>query len=226
MEPYSHGALALLALVSGVYLLFWRKNFTLDSVKEYFFWFALFFLYNATLATAAVFFPLYPVVAATGYILALFVLALGAWHGFRIGLRFLNTSKSLYNLLSKAYITGVLAAVFLHVLFFELPQVADENWLFWYTNRPVSLFYALFMFIAGWTVSFSMLKAVASLVRQSFKIRALLIAGAAFLLPIAAIFFFGVTQVSHIVLSLWLVGIALVLFLVGNILPGLARRIG
>lgn len=224
LQSYTHTLLAILSLASAVYFVFRRVSLRMITVRKYFFWFSLFFLYNLTLAISGALFSNSPFFSAVGYRVALFLLALGAWQAFVMGLVFLSVSPRIITRLSASYLVGVLAVIFLHVIFFEFPQAANENWLFWYSNRPISLLYTFFMFFAGWTVAFAVGKNMFSLKEKLLQIRSAFLTLGAFLLPIAALLYFGTNKIAHLEFSLWLVGIALVFFLIGNLGIGFLRK--
>ncbi len=224
LQGYIHAFLAILSFASVAYLFFRRGNFRIGTVQKYFVWFLLFFLYNLVLAIVTILSSSSSFFAAVGYRIALLLLALGAWQAYEMGLIFLSVPERIRTILSKSYLWGILSVIGLHVIFFEVPQIVSENWIFWYSNRPISLLYTLFMFLAGWTVAFAIGKNAFLLNQKLLQIRSILLAFAAFLLPIAAFLYFGANKIAHLEFSLWLVGVALVLFLLGNTGVGLFRR--
>jgi len=225
--PYTlflHSLLIILSLVSLLYLYLYRGNFPkLSPLKGYFLWFAFFILYNVAHIFAALLLQKFPIWSGIGYILALFFAAIATWHAFRVGLYFFGVTGKKYATLSWLYIIGVMSALSLHILFFEIPQPANENWIFWYSNRPIAFTYIFFMFVTGWTFAFGIMKSLSTLPGVILKLRALFLAFPALILPLAAYFYFAPTSVRDIKFAMAINIFALLSFILGNVVLGIVQ---
>lgn len=224
--PYSatlafHLLQGLLGFLSVLYLFSQREKFHISPLKKYFTWFVFFVLYNVVLIIFTFVYDAVPVLSAVGYQIALVFLAIAAWQAFLTALEFLNMSDRTRRMLAILYITGAFLAVGIHFTFFEVPHALNANWLLWYPNQIVAIPYILFMFLAGWTFSFALARALFSASHIFLRTRALFMSISGFVLPFAALFYFAASKLSHIYMSFGIVIFAMALFVLGNIGVGM-----
>ncbi len=216
-----HGLMALLSLGSLLYLFYKKKSLKAYTVKLYFNWFFFFSLYNIALVLPLLFINELNWFAAITYVTALLFAGIAAWQAFVLGLMLLGAAETIRFWLSRLYIIGVIAGVLLHFVFFEVPHgTPDGNLVLWYWNPAIALFYTFFMFTAGWTFALAFFRSIFSLPATLLKMRAIFFSLSAFLLPLAALFYFVVPDVTYRYLSFVLVGIAMLSFIMGNVIIG------
>lgn len=226
--PYTallHGVMAVLCLLSLIYLFYRKRDANSEGIQSYFNWFLFFFLYNISLVLPLLIFD--RLTPATGffYDLALLFLAFGAWYAFRVALSLLFGDGGRQNLLSSLFVVGVLLAVSLHFIFTEVPRGSlDGKWVFWYSGRSVTNFYVLFMFLAGWTFAAAFFKGIFYAEAVLLKLRSLCFALAGAILPIAAFYYFGAEKISNIYLAFLFSILGLLFLAFGNIAVGLFRK--
>lgn len=214
----------LLALLSVFYLLAQREKFQVPALKKYFTWFTFFTFYNIAFIISTFLHDASDILSAVGYQIGLLLLAIGAWQAFLVALEFLNISHRIRKTLATLYITGAFFAVGLHLAFFEVPQALNVDWLLWYPNQIVAVPYVLFMFLAGWTFSFSLARVLFSASHIYLKTRALFMSISGFILPFAALFYFAASKLSHIYTSFGVVIVGMIFFVLANIGVGILRK--
>jgi hypothetical protein len=224
--PYAaalHGIMALLCLASLAYLHFRRQESVANAgVEAYYNWFFLYFLYNFLLVLPLFLFDELNKFTAIFYASALVFLGIAAWQAFRSSLHFSANPHA--KLLSTLYIIGVTIASLLHFAFFEIPVGSpDGNWVFWYSNQPLSLFFTFFMFVAGWHFSWQFLKGMARL-EGLIKLRSIFLALGSFTLPFAAFYYFGAESLMHIYLAFAAAISGLVFLAIGNVILGILHK--
>jgi len=221
-----HSLMAILSAISLLYLFFKKESLKKHTIKLYFNWFLFFFLYNVFLVLPLLIFNELNIFTGVAYVLALLFLSLGGLQGFMLGLSFWDVDHTISRRLSLFYLIGAIFAVLLHVVFFEVPHGSlDGNLVLWYMNQPVSLFYALVVSVASWMVACALLKNIFSLLHFLLKIRLIFLSLSTLILPFAALFYFGATDVMPVYIAFLIVGISLSFFIMGNIGIGVLRKL-
>ncbi|QQG42296.1 MAG: hypothetical protein HYW15_02140 [Candidatus Giovannonibacteria bacterium] len=225
--PYTaflHLAMTILSLASLVYLFYRKRSLNSAAVGNYFNWFLLFFLYNIFLILPLALFGELNFISGIFYNFALLFLGLGAWQALATALDFMAANSLLKKTVSALYLAGIAAAIGLHFAFPEIPRgTLDGNWVLWYSNQSISLFYTLFMFIAGWLFALTFLKGINAM-PALLKFRGYCFVFAGFVLPFAAFYYFGAKNVMHIYFAFSFSILGLLLFAAGNILVGLFKE--
>jgi len=218
---WAHGIMATLTLASLIYLFFKKPSANLRAIRLYFNWFLFFFLYNLFLILPLVIFDRLNLITGIFFNTALLFLAIGAWYAFQVGLNLMAVRATLFKLFSTIYLFGVLFATVLYFIFPEVPRVtSDGKWILWYSNQPVSLFYSLLLAPAGWLFVVAIFKGWTSLKSRLLKTRACFFGFSGFILPFAAFYYFCSKSATDIYLSFSLIFLALVSFLIGNVVLG------
>jgi len=214
-----HGVMAGLCLVSSAYLYGRKENH--PAAKNYFNWFFLYTFFNLSLVLPLIVFDELNIYTGYFYAIALFFLGLAAWQAFKTALNFIGGFPKKYA--SIIYLIGVMAVTALHFIYPEIPMgSADGKWVFWYPRSWISLLYVAFMFVAGWTFFASFLRGMRG-ISPVLKLRALLFSSGAFLLPLAAYYYFGAAKISDIYLAFIFAIGGLFLFAAGNMI-GLFKK--
>lgn len=219
-----HFLQGFLAFLSVFYLLAQRENFQVTALRRYFTWFTFFIFYNIALIISTFVYDSSVILSAVGYYIGLLLLAIGAWQAFLVAMGFLTLSHRTKKTLAILYIAGAFLAVGLHLAFFEVPQTLNAYWILWYPNQVVAIPYILFMFLAGWTFSFSLARALFLPSPMYLKARALFMSISGFILPFAALFYFAASKLSHVYASFGVVAVGMIFFALANIGVGMLRK--
>lgn len=227
IAPYTfamHGLMAILCLGSMLYLFTKKSGAGSDVVENYFNWFLFFFLYNIALAAPLLIFQEISAIFAYIYLLALLFLGVAGWNAFWVAMALLLKNAQFEKVLSRIYIAGIIVSVFLQFLFFEFPRLTPGGkWILWYSG-PVAYFYIFFMFAAGWTFAGSFIKDLGTVASQILKIRGIILATGAFVLPLAAASYFRAPNINYIYFAFGASIAGLFLLLSGNIMGFFSKK--
>ena len=225
--PYTatlHGVMAILCLASLTHLFRRKKYAASETVRAWFNWFLLFFLYNLILAVPLVILEKLDLRSGIFYNVALAFLALAVWQAFNIAIQIGITDEKRRKAFSFLFIAGASLAVLLHFAFPEIPTgTPNGKWVLWYSSQPISLSYTFFMFVAGWTFAWVHFKGMTYLSSPLLRLRSLAFALGAFVLPFSAFYYFGAQKLQHIYLGFSFSIIGLIFFALGNMTIGVVK---
>ncbi|MBI2610009.1 hypothetical protein HYW53_02425 [Candidatus Giovannonibacteria bacterium] len=225
--PYTvalHGVMALLSLLSSIYLFYRKRDTDNESIGAFFYWFLYYFIYNFILALSIIIAGELNELVGISYAIALVFQGFAAWNAFNVALNLAGFNFFIRKSFSWLYLLGMLIASMLHLIYFEIPiGTSDAKWVLWYSNQPRSLFFTFFMFVAGWTFALVHFKALFLLHSAALKMRAFFFALAAFILPFAAWFYFGAQDVNDIFFAFLFAILGLVFLAVGNVVIGVLK---
>ncbi len=223
--PYTiilHGVMAGLCLFSAGYLLNRNDPSGDSAISFYRNWFLIYFFFNVSLVFPLIFSDDLGWNVAIGYGVALFFLAIAAWQAFKLPLRFFAKDPLKFKLVSGLFILGVLVAAFLNFIFLELPQgTPDGKWVLWSSNIYVISFFNFFMFVAGWSFALLFLTGIRLARHWVQKWRSIFLSLGAFVLPIAAFYYFGAKSFTDVYLAFIFAISGLMFFAIGNIIPSI-----